>query len=114
MAQLARAVAAEHLHEAAPDLHELTAARAQTPEGTGQVVDRGAALAAEAVPAAFGRLVDVEARARVFMKRAPDLAVAPDGLAREGLDVDGWLDRAERVVLAQRRAGFGTRPLARG
>lgn len=79
--------------------HELCASQATPPEQSGEVIDRTAAIAAKAVPAALGLLEDVQARSLIIVKRAADLPIAPGGRSAQALDILARSDLEQRIAL---------------
>jgi hypothetical protein len=86
--------------QAAPDLTEVGAAGREAPDAACEVVDRAAAPAREAAPAALPRRVDVEARSLVVMERAVHLAVASGPCAEQVAHVHRRRDRQQRARAA--------------
>lgn len=87
----------EAARQSAAEFREALAAWSDLPEVRREVVDRAATSAAEAVPAARGLDVDVQARGLVIVERASDLPIERDGDAGKSSQVCGRLESEQRI-----------------
>src|ERR1017187_2552799 len=81
----------------AAQLAEVIAARASAEEQRGEVIDRAAAPATEAIPAPQRILIHVQARRPIVMERAEHLARRPDPLTGETLHIEPRREATKRI-----------------
>src|SRR4051812_27735925 len=87
----------EDRSQASSQLEEVGSARAEPPQRRCKVIDGRAAAASEAVPAALGRWIHVQAWRAVVVERAAHLPAGTDVEPGQDADEHRRLDRAQRV-----------------
>jgi integrase len=104
-----RRQALEGLHQPTAQRHKIRPAGAATPHQRCQVIDRAAAPAPKAIPAAIGLVPHMQTRRRVIVKGTAHLARTPDPQTGQHLHIYRRRNQQQPVA----HAGQAERPLTR-